>query len=171
MNVILIGMPGAGKSCFGKILSKKLGMKFVDGDKLIEKKHGKRLHEIISEHGLDGFKKIEEQALLSIEEDGLVIAPGGSAIYYDNVMRKFKENGIVIYLYASSKTINERLGDFSKRGIVLNDGATIEDLYNERAPLFKSYADYTVNCDGKAYSRYKSDLVRIVSKRLGISVT
>ena len=166
MNVILIGMPGAGKSCFGKILSKKLGMKFLDGDKLIEKTVGKKLHEIIDEEGIENFKKIEEQVLLSIEEDGVVIAPGGSAIYYDSVMNKFKKNGIVVYLYASSKTITERLGDFSMRGIVLDDGKSIEDLYHERVPLFKKYADYTVNCDGKAYSRYKNDLLRVVSRQL-----
>ena len=155
MTITLIGMPGSGKTCMGRMLSKKLQMKVVDGDKLIETVYGMKLHEIIEKEGLDGFKKIEEETLLSIEEDNIIITPGGSAVYYDSVMRKFKERGAVVYLYTSPETIIERLGDFSKRGVVLEEGKTLHDLYAERAPLFERYADITINCDGNAFARYR----------------
>lgn len=164
MTITLIGMPGAGKSCMGRMLSGKLGMKVVDGDKLIERIHGKKLHEIIDEVGLDGFKKIEEEALLSIDEDNLIVTPGGSAVYYDSVMRKFRESGIIVYLYTSPETIIERLGDFSKRGVVLEEGKTLHDLYDERAPLFEKYADITINCDGTAYARYRYVTLNEINK-------
>lgn len=164
MTITLIGMPGAGKTCMGKALSRKLGMKVIDGDRLIEQRTGKKLHEIISECGLDGFKKIEEQTLLSISEDNVIISPGGSAIYYDNVMQHFKRNGIVIYIYVSPQNLLLRLGDFSKRGIVLKEGQTIEDLYNERAPLLEKYADVKLNCDGSSYPLYQKEAMKQIRK-------
>lgn len=164
MNFVLIGMPGVGKSCMGRYIARKFHLKFLDGDKLIEHKYGKRLFEIIDEVGNEGFKKIEEETLLSIEGDGLVISPGGSAIYYDSVMQKFKREAKIIYLYASSDVIIERLGDFSKRGIVLKEGETIHDLYNERAEYFERYADIKISCNGKRFSKYQSDIIREVSK-------
>ena len=157
-------MPGAGKSSIGRMISKKLRMSFVDGDKLIEQKTGKKLYEIINECGLDEFKKIEESVLYSINEDNLIIAPGGRAVYYDNVMRKFKQNGIIVYLYASVKTIEARLGDFSKRGVVLENGKTIRDLYNERSALYRKYADITINCDGDLFAKYKAILLHELKK-------
>ena len=101
MVITLIGMPASGKTCMGKTLSQKLHMKVIDGDKLIESVYGKKLYEIIDEVGLDGFKKIEEETLLSINEDNIIITPGGSAIYYDSFMQKAKKLGPVVYLYAS----------------------------------------------------------------------
>lgn len=159
MIVTLIGMPGAGKTCMGKALSKKLGMNLIDGDKLIEKNTGRKLQSIIDEDGVEAFKKIEEETLLSINDDNTIITPGGSAIYYDNVMKHFQDLGIVVYLYVSPKNLVKRLGDFSKRGIVLKPGQTIEDLYNERRPLLEKYADITVNCDGGFYSSYQKDAI------------
>lgn len=164
MVITLIGMPGAGKTCMGKMLSQKFHMKAIDGDKLIESIHGKKLHEIIAEVGNEGFKHIEEEALLSIEDDNVIVTPGGSAVYYDSFMKKSRSRGPVVYLYASPKTLVERLGDFSQRGIVLPDGFTIEDLYNERAPLFEKYSDIVINCDGKAYSRYRYVAVSKINK-------
>ncbi len=166
MTVTLIGMPGAGKSCMGKALSRKLKMKLVDGDRLIEERTGKKLYEIIDEEGLEGFKKIEEETLLSITEDNIIISPGGSAIYYDKVMQHFKERGIVIYLYVSPATLLARLGDFSKRGIVLKEGQTIKDLYDERAPLMEKYADIKLNCDGVAYGKYQKTALELIQKRI-----
>ncbi len=159
MTITLIGMPGAGKTCMGKALSKKLGMKVVDGDHLIEKITGKKLQTIINEEGTDAFKKIEEEVLLSIKEDNIIITPGGSAIYYESVMKHFSSMGPVVYLYVSPKNLLKRLGDYSKRGIVLAPGQTIEDLYNERRPLLEKYSDITVNCDGGYYSYYQKDAV------------
>ncbi|MBQ8322032.1 MAG: shikimate kinase [Clostridia bacterium] len=164
MTITLIGMPAAGKSCMGRALAKKLGMKVIDGDRLIEEVTGRALQDIIDEDGLDAFKRLEEEILLSIKEDNVIITPGGSAIYYDNVMTYFKERGIVVYLYVSPKNLIRRLGDFSKRGVVLKPGQTIVDLYNERAPLLQKYADVTVNCDGSRYSYYQKDALEKISK-------
>ena len=164
MVITLIGMPASGKTCMGKILSQKLHMKVIDGDRLIESRYGKKLHEIIDEHGLEGFKKIEEETLLSIDEDNVIVSPGGSAVYYDAFMKKSKSRGPVVYLYAGAETLLERLGDFSKRGIVLPEGFTIKDLLNERAPLFEKYADITINCDGRAFSRYRYVTLSAVKK-------
>lgn len=166
MTITLIGMPAVGKSCMGKAIAKKFNMKLVDGDKVIERTEGKRLQEIMDEVGVDGFKEIEERVLLTIKEDNIVFTPGGSAVYYPSVMNYFKESGIVIYLYASAKTISQRLVDFSKRGVVLREGMTMQDLYNERAPLFEKYADITVNCDGTAFSKYKYDAIAKIEKYL-----
>ncbi len=152
-------MPGAGKSCMGKIIARRFKMKFLDGDKLIEQVTGRELHSIITEDGRDAFKKLEEEILLSVDEDNIVFAPGGSAVYYDSVMQKFKQRGPVVYLYITPEVLTERLGDYSKRGIVLKDGYTLVDLYRERAPLFEKYADFTVSCNGSAYSRYRAILI------------
>ena len=159
MNIIFIGMPGSGKSCMGKIVSRKFKMRMIDGDKLIEKNVGKPLHEIIEEEGMEKFKKIEEETLLSIDEDNIIISPGGSAIYYDNVMQRFKENGVIVYLYVSPAVLKERLGDFSKRGVVLKEGETIDELFAEREPLLRKYADIVVSCDGRAFSKYQAELL------------
>ena len=166
MTITLIGMPAVGKSCLGRHLSKKLNMKVIDGDRLIEQITGRRLQSIIDEDGLDAFKKIEEEVLLSINEDNVIIAPGGSAVYYESVMEHFKSNGIVVYLYASVETIIERLGDFSKRGVALRPGQTIHDLYLERVPLLEKYADVTINCDGNAFGRYHAEAIEKITKYL-----
>ncbi len=157
MTITLIGMPGAGKTCMGKVLSKKLNMKTVDGDRLIEEKTGRKLQDIIDSEGLMEFRRIEEEVLLSINEDNIIVTPGGSAIYYDKVMEHFKSLGPVVYLYVSPKNLLRRLGDFSKRGIVLKNGQTIRDLYEERRPLLEKYADITVNCNGGYFSFYQKD--------------
>ena len=164
MTVTFIGMPGAGKSCMGRIVSRKFKMRIIDGDKLIERNEGKSLQDIIDAHGLEYFKELEEKTLLKINDDNVIISPGGSAVYYDSVMKHFKEKGIIVYLYISPKTLKERLGDFSKRGVVLKEGQTLDDLYNERAPLLEKYADITISCDGKAYSRYQAELVEKLQK-------
>ena len=155
MTITLIGMPGSGKSCMGRALSRRLGMKTLDGDRLIEKNTGRQLQDIINEDGLEAFKAIEEETLLSITDDNIIITPGGSAVYYDSVMQHFKEKGIIVYLYVSPEVLLERLGDFSRRGIVLKEGQTINDLYLERAPLLEKYADITINCDGDSYTKYR----------------
>ena len=164
MVITIIGMPGCGKSCMGRAIAGKLKMKLVDSDKLIEKKYGKKLQELIDELGTDEFRKIEEEALLSIEGDNLIVSTGGSAVYSDAGMRHLKALGKVFYLFCSADTIVQRVGDFSKRGIVLKPGQTIKDLFNERAPLYKKYADVTILCDGNAYPQYQSAVIRAVKR-------
>ena len=166
MIFTLVGMPASGKSCMGKAVASKLKMKLIDGDRLIEEKTQKKLQEIINESGLDAFKKIEEETLLEIEEDNIIFAPGGSAVYYDSVMQKFKERGKIIYIYVSLPIIKERLGDYSKRGVVLKPGQTLDDLYKERTKLYEKYADITINCSGKAYSKYRAELIKKITECL-----
>ena len=141
-------------------------MKLVDGDKVIEKVMGRKLQDIMDSEGIDGFKKIEEEVILSIESKDIVFTPGGSAVYYPSVMEKFKNDGIVVYLYASAEVIKNRAVDFSRRGVVLKPGMTMEDLYNERAPLYEKYADLTVNCNGTDFSKYKADGIRLIENYL-----
>ena len=164
MTITLIGMPAVGKSCMGRALAKKFNMKLVDGDKVIEKTEGRKLQQIMDEDGLEGFKAIEERTLLTICEDDIIFTPGGSAVYYPAVMDKFKKDGIVVYLYASAEVISNRLVDFSKRGVVLKKGMTMQDLYNERAPLFEKYADIIVDCNGTNFGKYKFDAINKIQK-------
>lgn len=163
MIITLIGMPAAGKTCMGKKLSKVLGMKQLDGDKLIEKITGRKLQEIIDTDGLQAFKKIEEEVLLSIKDDNVIISPGGSAVYYESVMEYFKSRGPIIYICVSPEILIKRLGDFSKRGVVLEQGQTIYDLYNERAPLLEKYADIILNCNGSSFGKYQKEAVEKIN--------
>ena len=166
MIFTLVGMPASGKSCMGKAIASKLKMRLLDGDRLIESVTGRKLQEIIDEDGLDAFKKIEEETLLSIEDDNIILAPGGSAVYYDSVMQKCKKRGKIIYIYVSLPLIKERLGDYSKRGVVLKPGQTIDDLYKERTKLYEKYADITINCNGKAYPKYRAELIKKIEECL-----
>ena len=142
-------------------------MKLIDSDRLIEKMHGKKLQELIDEFGTDGFRRIEEEAICSIQGDNLIVSTGGSAVYSDAAMMHMKSLGKVFYLYCSLDTIKERLGDFSKRGIVLSEGQTIKDLYDERVPLYRKYADVTILCDGNAYPQYQNAAIRVVNRYRG----
>ena len=164
MTITLIGMPGCGKSCMGRAISGKLKMKNIDTDKYIEQKLGKKLHEIIEESGIEEFKKIEEENLLQIKEDNVILSTGGSAVYYESVMNYYKSLGPVVYLYVSIDVLLERLGDFSKRGIVMRPGQSIHDLYDERCALYEKYADITINCDGKSYPKYQAELIKAINK-------
>lgn len=166
MVITFIGMPGCGKSCMGRAVAGKLRMKLVDTDKLIERRCGKKLQEIIDEIGVQEFRRIEEEVLLSVEGDNLIISTGGSAVYSDAGMKHLKSLGKVFYLFCSYDTVKERIGDFSKRGIVLKPGQTIKDLYEERAPMYKRYADVTILCDGHAYSQYRNSVLRSAKRFL-----
>lgn len=163
MLFTLIGMPGSGKSCMGKAVSGKVKLKNIDSDVLIQKKEGKMLYELIAELGIDGFKALEERTLTEFSEDNCILSTGGSAVYYDNAMKHLKELGKVVYLKVDLKTIKERIGDYSKRGIVLKPGQTIDDLYRERCALYEKYADFTINCSGNAFPRYHAQLIDYIN--------
>lgn len=146
-NVILIGMPGAGKSTVGVVLAKKLGYAFVDSDLVIQSREGRLLHEIISERGVEGFWVVEENVNASIDEHRTVIATGGSAVYGGRAMEHFKQIGVVVYLKLSCDAIAERLGDLNERGVTLREGQGLNELYAERVPLYEKYADFIVDCE------------------------
>ena len=148
MSIILIGMPSCGKSTLGVLLAKKLGMEFIDSDLLIQQKHQKLLHELIKEHGNDGFLEIESEVNCSITEQNAVIATGGSAVYSERAMRHFATIGKIVYIHISYEEMEARLGDFAHRGVVMPEGYTLRDLYNERAALYEKYAHVTVSGEG-----------------------
>lgn len=146
-NIVLIGMPGAGKSTVGVVLAKKLGFAFVDSDLVIQEKEGKLLHEIISQRGVDGFWAVEEAVNVSMEADRTVIATGGSAVYGSRAMEHFQNIGTVVYLKLSFDAISDRLGDLNERGVTLRKGQNLIQLYEERAPLYEKYANITIDCE------------------------
>lgn len=160
-NVILIGMPGAGKSTVGVVLAKKKGCRFLDSDLLIQERYDALLHELITEYGTDGFLKIEEEVNASIDVKRTVIATGGSVVYGRRAMEHLREIGTVVYLQLSCGTIRERLGDLNERGVALREGQTFEDLYRERTPLYEKYADVTVDCEGKSIREIVYELCRL----------
>ena len=145
MSVILIGMPSSGKSTLGVLLAKALGCRFCDSDLLIQERCGKLLHEIISEEGNEGFLDIENRVNCEIEEKNSVIATGGSVVYCHEAMEHLRTLGKVVYLYAPYEEICRRLGDFSHRGVIMRHGNTLSEMYAEREPLYRKYADLTVD--------------------------
>lgn len=146
-NVILIGMPGVGKSSMGVVLAKILGYEFVDCDLVIQRKTGKLLKDIIAEVGSDGFLEVEDRINSEIVAEQSVIATGGSAIFGAKAMEHFKVIGKVVYLRATYETIAGRLGNLVGRGVAMKEGQTLLDIYNERIPLYEHYADIVIDVD------------------------
>lgn len=147
-NIVLIGMPGVGKSTIGVILAKILAYHFLDSDLVIQERQGKHLYQIIEESGIDGFLQIENEVNASLNVERTIIATGGSAVYGKEAMEHLKENGKIVYLKADYPTIRKRLGDLEKRGVTLRPGQTLKDLYEERTRLYEAYADVTVDEQG-----------------------
>ena len=146
-NLILIGMPGCGKSTVGVVLAKAANMDFIDSDLVIQKKTGRRLSDIIDEYGDEGFREVENRINAELEAENSIIATGGSVVYGEAAMRHLKAIGTVIYLKLSCEAIEERLGDLHARGVTIRPGWTLRDLYNERVPLYEKWADITVDCE------------------------
>jgi len=147
-NIILIGMPGVGKSTVGVLLAKRLGLSFVDTDILIQVREGRSLQAIIQAHGADQFCRIEENHILSLAPASHVIAPGGSVVYSPRAMAHLKANGIAVHLDIAVERLKRRLDDVDARGSFIAPGQTIEGLFAERHPLYLRYADATIVTDG-----------------------
>lgn len=163
-NIVLIGMPGVGKSSAGVVLAKALGYHFVDADLVIQSEEGKLLSEIIEEVGNEGFLQIEDRINSSINVQKSVIATGGSAIYGENAMKHFKETSIIVYLKASFETINARLSNLKGRGVAIKANQTLKDLYDERCVLYEKYADLTVSLDGLTIEDTIRKIVPIINE-------
>lgn len=146
-NIVLIGMPGCGKSTVGVVLAKALGMDFVDSDLVIQSTLHDTLAHLIEQHGDDGFREIENRVNASIDVSNSIIATGGSVIYGAEAMAHLKNIATVVYLRLTCPNLAERLGDLHARGVTIKPGWTLQDLYNERCPLYEQYADIVQDCD------------------------
>lgn len=168
-NIILIGMPGVGKSTVGVILAKILGFKFIDTDLIIQQKEKRLLKDIISSEGVDGFIDIENRINSQLEAENSVIATGGSVVYGDEAMKHFSEIGTIVYLKLDYRKLRYRLGNIRNRGVVIRPGQRLSDLYNERIKLYEKYADITIDENGcgiektvnKIVDSLKDSVVRI----------
>lgn len=147
-NIVLIGMPGAGKSTIGVILAKVLGKDFIDADLVIQKEEGRLLSQIIREEGTEGFLEIEERINRGINPENAVIATGGSVVYGHLAMEHLRRIGTVIYLKLSYEAVAGRLRDIRGRGVVLREGQTLKELYEERVVLYEKYAHVVIEEDG-----------------------
>lgn len=167
-NVILIGMPGAGKSTLGVVLAKALRYDFLDCDLLIQAKENATLQQLIDACGVDGFLDIENRILAGIEGERTIVSTGGSAVYSDEAMRHLSEIGTVVYLEVSLDELDRRLGDLHERGVVMRDGigSDLGALYRERLPLYERYADITVDVEGLTVS----EAVESLKSALGSAV-
>ena len=164
-NVLLIGMPSAGKSTVGALLAKRLGVPFTDMDLVIQEKTGKLLKELIAGLGEQGFLELEERINREHEADRTVIATGGSVIYGKRAMEHYRETAVIVYLKLSFEELTERIGDPRERGVVLKDGMTLRDLYEERVPYYEAYADVTVEENGKSPEQIVQELGAYLEER------
>ena len=147
MNIVLIGMPGSGKSTIGVVLAKHLGYTFVDSDIVIQERHKKLLCELIDEFGEEGFLKIENEVNKSLDVDRTVIATGGSAVYSEESMLCLKKNSIFVYLKVNNTELDNRVTDLKERGVVTNGKKTMQEIFDDRSRLYEKYADVTIDED------------------------
>ena len=169
-NITLIGMPGAGKSTIGVVLAKVLGYQFLDSDLLIQKQEKRRLSEIIEEEGYKGFKDVENRVNASIEAENTVIATGGSVVYCEEAMEHLKSIGTVVYLKLSLNALSKRLGNLKGRGVLLREGQTLTNLYEERTPLYEKYADIVIDEEGKDLEASLEILLKTLKEKVRVTI-
>jgi shikimate kinase len=146
-NIVLIGMPGSGKSTVGVLLAKRLGLGFVDTDLLIQQQTGRTLQDLVDHEGHEFLRRVEGQVLLGLNVSGHVIATGGSAVYSNDAMAHLGEQGVVVFLDIPLEEVQRRIGDFSLRGISRHPDQSLEDLFRERLALYRRYGQIIVPAD------------------------
>ena len=159
-NIILIGMPAAGKSTIGVLLAKTLLKSFIDTDLIIQGKYSSALCDIIEREGTDAFLKIENDVICDHNYHCSVVATGGSAVYGDEAMAHLKKDGIVVYLDLSLDEIEKRIGNITTRGVAMKNSTTLAELYKERTPLYNKYADITVSCQNKTAEQTVEEIAK-----------
>lgn len=163
-NIILIGMPAAGKSTIGVILAKELGYQFIDSDLLIQNSQKRLLYTIIQQDGIDRFIEIEQQINSNINADKAVISTGGSVIYGTKAMEHLKSIGKIIYIKLSYNTLKSRLENIKRRGVILKKGQSLYDLYLERCPLYEKYADIIINAENCNLEQTLDKIIKSLTK-------
>lgn len=161
MNIALIGMPTCGKSTVGVVLAKMLGMNFVDSDILIQNEYNSKLSDLIKRYGTDGFIDIESKVIQNINLTNTVIATGGSAVYSNRAIMHLKDISKVVYLKVPLESIKKRMNNMRTRGVVIEDGKTLDDLFLERKSLYEKYADFVVDETGKSLEETVNSLVKL----------
>jgi shikimate kinase len=164
-NVVLIGMPGSGKSTLGRALSQMMNLAFLDCDEYIEYREGQSLQQIIDSRGVDGFKKIEEARILELNLRRHVIATGGSIVYSPQVMEHLRKSSIFVFLNTALDEITARLDDASQRGIVGLKTNTLRHLFTERQPLYFKYADVVIDCTGKSKNMILEEIYHLLKDK------
>ncbi len=162
-NIVLIGMPGSGKSTVGVVLAKRLAYDFVDSDLVIQAKAGMRLQNYIDQFGPDAFEDLENKVNAGLNVHHTVIATGGSAVYGEDAMRHFQDIAVIVYLKVSFEELQNRIPDFETRGIVIPKGQSFQDVYNIRSQLYERYADITVGTEKIRFW----DLAEEISRKVG----
>jgi len=160
-NIVLIGMPGSGKSTVGVVLAKAAALAFVDTDLLIQSHAGESLQSIVDKEGYEALRRVEEEVLCSLDVTGHVIATGGSAVYSERAMQHLKRNSVIVFLDISMTTVRQRIGDFSLRGISKRPGQTLDELFAERYKLYARYADQVVSGDHKTQQQVCDEIFRV----------
>jgi shikimate kinase len=158
-NIILIGMPGAGKSTVGVLLAKRLAMQFIDTDLLIQNQTGKPLQTIVDEQGYLHLRAIEEEVIRKLNISNAVIATGGSAVYSESAMKHLRSNGTVIYLLLPEEQLLERLTNYTTRGIAKAPKQSFHDLFGERTTLYRKYGEIVIDCRGKNQDGIVSEII------------
>jgi shikimate kinase len=162
LNIILIGMPGAGKSTVGVLLAKRLGYNFVDTDLLLQSQQQCRLQKIIAREGLGNFKAIEEQVLIELTTTHSVVATGGSAVYSERAMARLRKLGQLVFIDIPLEELLGRVNDMDNRGLVIGPNETYENLYKERLPLYQKYAEVTISGDGMTVEAVAAEIEKSV---------
>jgi shikimate kinase len=161
-NIVLIGMPGVGKSTVGVLLAKALGRYFLDTDVFIQAAQGRSLQEIIDSEGLAAFCKIEEDYATCIDLTNAVIATGGSVVYSERAMRSLTKHGVIVHLDLPVERIEERLRNLPTRGVVMEKGQTLRSLYAQREPLYRKYAQVTIDCTDKNHEQIVAEIIETI---------
>jgi len=162
-NIILVGMPGCGKSTVGVVLAKTLGMRFVDTDLIIQQEQHDVLHRLIEKYGIKRFGEMEEEALLSVmDTEDTVIATGGSAVFCERGMNFLKQTGVCVYLEVPCEELKRRLSNIKTRGIAAAKGMTVEEIFAERSPYYEKFADIKIDCTDK----HIEEITEIIANRM-----
>lgn len=164
-NIILIGMPGCGKSTVGVVLAKTLGFDFIDTDLIICKQQGSTLQKLIEDKGIANFRMVESNVGKNLEVSRTVVATGGSMVLYEDAMTALKAKGKVVFIDVGLEELCRRITNITTRGITFENGETLEDIYNSRRPFYKKYADITVNVCGCGVERTVENLVELLNMK------